>query len=147
MIDTADDPGRLFVYGTLMSAACGAMGFAQRASLHRNTRSLGTATVAGRLYRLGDYPGLVLNRDEPGAPSVTGELLELSDPAAVFPWLDVYEGITAAAPDGAMADEYVRRVVPVRLGTQVLHAWAYVFVRDPSGLPLIPGGDWLRVVG
>ena len=68
----------LFVYGTLMSTATGAMGRGPRARLDRASRILGPASVTGHLYDLGRYPGLVLKAPG-GAPSGTvfGELREL----------------------------------------------------------------------
>ena len=47
----------LFVYGTLMRVSRAAMGVRPRARLNREARFVGAATVHGRLFDLGAYPG------------------------------------------------------------------------------------------
>jgi gamma-glutamylcyclotransferase (GGCT)/AIG2-like uncharacterized protein YtfP len=129
----------LFVYGTLRSDAVGALGKAQRERLVRESRTLGTATLAGaRLYDLGRYPGLV----ESGAASdvVHGEVVALTNPARTFPWLDAYEGIMAGDPDGS---DYARVERNIRLahGSE-LSAWVYVYRKDIAHRHAIAGGRW-----
>src|SRR5262245_42755467 len=65
----------LFVYGTLMSSASHSMG----ARLGRQARLIGSASIAGKLYLLGSYPGLVETDD--GVSRVWGEVFELEDAA------------------------------------------------------------------
>lgn len=139
-----DKTGRfLFVYGTLMSEALGALGKAQRQRLARESRKLGAATMAGaRLCDLGRYPGLV----ETGDPShiVHGELVELIDARVTFPWLDAYEGIVSGDHD---QNEYLRLERQVRLAHgETLRASVYVFRRDAARFPPIAGGRWKRTV-
>jgi gamma-glutamylcyclotransferase (GGCT)/AIG2-like uncharacterized protein YtfP len=129
----------LFVYGTLMPHATGALGHVERTRLARESRSLGAATMAGaRLYDLGRYPGLV----ESGTPSdvVHGEVVLLANPARTFMWLDAYEGVIASDPQGS---EYARLERPVRLqrGGE-LRAWVYVFLKDVARRRAIGGGRW-----
>jgi gamma-glutamylcyclotransferase (GGCT)/AIG2-like uncharacterized protein YtfP len=129
----------LFIYGTLMSGATGALGHAQRARLARESRSLGAATMAGaRLYDLGRYPGLV----ESDTPSdiVHGEVVLLANPTRSFMWLDAYEGVDAGDPT---ASEYARheRTVVLQRGGET-KAWVYVFLKDVARRPAISGGRW-----
>jgi gamma-glutamylcyclotransferase (GGCT)/AIG2-like uncharacterized protein YtfP len=99
---TDGSPGvHLFVYGTLRSGG-GAAG------LLRGCRMVGTGSVAGTLYDLGDYPALVLD----GRGPVEGEVWRC--PADVLDRLDEYEGV----PDGL----YLRAAVVVD-GTE---CWTYV---------------------
>ena len=79
-------PDRLFLYGTLLP---GLVRPPLDALVARLT-PLGPATVPGRLYDLGPYPGLVLH-NEP-ASYVQGELFALPDDPAVLKALDDYEG-------------------------------------------------------
>lgn len=132
-------PRHLFVYGTLMSAATGALGHAQRARLQRETRSLGPATMArARLYDLGRYPGLV--ESDNAADVVHGEALLLLDAQRTFTWLDPYEDISAADP---AHDMYARRERAIRLARgEVVTAWVYVFLDDVAHRRLIAGGRW-----
>jgi gamma-glutamylcyclotransferase (GGCT)/AIG2-like uncharacterized protein YtfP len=128
----------LFVYGTLMSAATGPLGRAERRRLQRQGVSLGPATTTGRLYDLGPYPALVASDD--AADVVHGELFALHDAAATLRWLDAYEGIVPGDHDRS---EYRRATRQVRLanGAQ-LTAWMYLYARDPAGARLLSDGRW-----
>lgn len=129
----------LFVYGTLMSHAIGAMGKAQRDRLQREGRCLGAATVrCAQLYHLGRYPGLI-ESDDPGH-IVHGELIALADPRITLRWLDDYEGVVPGDHD---QNEYARLERSVRLAdANELPAWVYVFLRDVERHRLIAGGRW-----
>jgi gamma-glutamylcyclotransferase (GGCT)/AIG2-like uncharacterized protein YtfP len=128
----------LFVYGTLMTAAAGAgLGGDMRARLQREAESLGEATMAGRLYDLGRYPGLV---EAAGADElVHGEVFRLADPASVFIWLDAYEDVRPDEP----ASEYARVVRTARLmsGGEV-EAWVYLYRGDIARARHVPDGRW-----
>ena len=135
----------LFVYGTLMSTARGAMGRSQRARLQQAGRIVGPAAVFGRLYDLGSYPGLVV---EPpmrrAACRVFGELYELVAPAAAFAWLDRYEGIDPARP---LAGEYLRTIDRIELfvdaaSVRTVDAWVYVYRGALGRAREIPHGTW-----
>jgi gamma-glutamylcyclotransferase (GGCT)/AIG2-like uncharacterized protein YtfP len=127
----------LFVYGTLMSSASGPMGTEPRARLHRESRSLGTATMPGRLVDLGAYPGLIA--PAAAAELVHGEALALGDAAATWPWLDAYEGM---APDG----EYSRELRPARLDSgATLDCHVYVFIGAVGARPILSTGRWRSV--
>ena len=135
--------GHLFVYGTLMSAAIGAMGKAQRDRLQCEGISLGAATMHGaQLYNLGRYPGLI----ESGDPGhiVHGELIALANPHITLRWLDDYEGLVPGDHD---QNEYARleRQVLLANGSAVpvwVPAWVYVFLRDVERYRPIAGGRW-----
>ncbi len=128
----------LFVYGTLMSSADSDYGRESRARLHASAKSLGPATVRGRLHDLGAYPGFVASTD--AADVVHGELLRLDDPEAVLPWLDAYEGIVPGAP----GNEYERVTTEARLaGGETVTAWVYLCRLDVSALPRIGNGRWI----
>ena len=128
----------LFVYGTLLSADLGTAGRAQRERLAREARVLGPATVPGRLYHLGRYPGLVLVAT--GTDIVHGELLELSSPATTLRWLDAYEGIVRG--DHAH-NEYERRIVDAAHAGGTWQAWIYAYIQPIDDKTLIDGGRWL----
>jgi len=130
----------LFVYGTLMSGAVGALGKAQRERLQRESRSLGAATMAGaRLYDLGRYPGLVESGE--AGDVVHGEVVTLTNPARTFLWLDAYEDVIPDKPD---ASDYARLQRAVRLakGGAEINAWAYVFLKDVARRRAIASGRW-----
>lgn len=115
----------LFVYGTLRSGS----GHPMHEVLAAAAEKVGAATVAGRLYRIDWYPGLVTDAD---AGEVHGDLWRLRD-RAVLHTLDDYEG-----------DEYERRTVEVvATAGERIAAFAYVFTAAVEDLVLIASGDWL----
>lgn len=133
-------PGsRLFVYGTLMSRAQGALGMAQRAQLARESRALGPAVLPGaELYDLGRYPGLVLTTNE--TQIVHGEVVELHKPQRSLVWLDEYEGF---APGQNHENDYDRVERQVRLADgEMFTAWVYIFLKDILHRRPIPSGRW-----
>jgi gamma-glutamylcyclotransferase (GGCT)/AIG2-like uncharacterized protein YtfP len=75
----------LFVYGTLRAFVDIPM--ARR--LRRGARHLGAARTRGRLYDVGDYPGLTAARRR--GEWVVGDLYELAAPRALLRALDRYE--------------------------------------------------------
>jgi gamma-glutamylcyclotransferase (GGCT)/AIG2-like uncharacterized protein YtfP len=132
------ETSHLFVYGTLMSAATGPLGRAERQRLQRQGESLGPATMTGRLYDLGRYPGLVAGDD--AGHIVHGEVYALRDPAASLRWLDAYEG---TAPGDHDTSEYRRSTRQVRLADGAeLTAWVYLYARDPANARLLSDGRW-----
>ena len=103
--------------------------------LHR----IGTASVRGRLYDFGDYPGAVV--DPSSHTSVHGELVELPDDESILA-LDGYEEFDPANPQRSL---FIRTEVRIHLthGRDV-DAWMYVYNKDPGDAPLITGGIYSR---
>jgi gamma-glutamylcyclotransferase (GGCT)/AIG2-like uncharacterized protein YtfP len=128
----------LFVYGTLMSTATGALGIGMRERLQREALLLGPAATQGRLYDLGRYPALV-DSDNP-ADLVHGEVFELQEPSKSFAWLDKYEGIV---PGQHGHNEYQRVERPVRLARgEEITAWVYLYRKSVVRAPRIAAGRW-----
>ena len=131
---------RLFLYGTLLPGLVRPPLDALVARL----RPLGPATVPGRLYDLGPYPGLV--PDPSAASRVCGELFALPDDPALLAALDEYEGDPRA--DGT--DGLFRRVdVVATLGDgRAVPCWVYVYNRAVGERAvLIAHGDYRRCGG
>lgn len=130
----------LFVYGTLMRRAQGALGMAQRARLEREGVNHGAATLAGaELFDFGRYPGLVLTGNE--MQIVHGELITLSDAERSFVWLDEYEGFS---PGQNHENDYDRVERTVRRANgEIVTAWVYVFLKDVLHGRPIPSGRWM----
>ncbi len=135
---TRADTPYLFVYGTLMSSAGGALGARERERLAREGVRIGPARVAGCLYDLGTYPGLA--RAAASNARVDGEILKLLKPEATFAWLDAYEGIGPQFP----RPEYCRRVLDASLvaSPRSLRAWTYLLLRQPVMSRKITSGAW-----
>lgn len=117
----------LFVYGTL-----------KREFNHPVAQQISTwmefideASVKGRLYDCGSYPGLVL---DVGDSIVRGELFRVLDSERVFSVLDAYEGCST---DDPQPHEYRRVSVDVFLSDEMINAWVYDYRADTSQLTRI----------
>lgn len=118
----------IFVYGTLRPDASAAHRMAGRGHW------LGAATAIGRLYRIGDYPGMV-----EGDAVVQGALFAADDPDALLAALDVYEG---CGPDDPAPHEYRRARIAVMLDDQTHEAWTYLYNWPVDPDALIESGDF-----
>jgi gamma-glutamylcyclotransferase (GGCT)/AIG2-like uncharacterized protein YtfP len=128
----------LFVYGTLTSAAPRGLGRGERDRLYREARPLGAATIHGRLFDLGRYPGLVDGREE--ADTAHGEAFLLTAPDTTFAWLDIYEGCHDSR---CGRDDYARVLRQIRLVTgETLTAWVYLYRKVLVRARRIPSGRW-----
>jgi gamma-glutamylcyclotransferase (GGCT)/AIG2-like uncharacterized protein YtfP len=115
----------LFVYGTLRPAS----GHHLAEYLVANARHAGPATIAGRLYDLGHFPGLA---DAAAADDlVHGDLFELPYPEPLLSVLDAYEGDLFRREQREVAS----------LDGQRLLAWVYVYQGSPSDGVRIASGD------
>jgi gamma-glutamylcyclotransferase (GGCT)/AIG2-like uncharacterized protein YtfP len=127
----------LFAYGTLL-------GGLRPAAIARDAERLavlGPATVRGRLYDLGEYPGLVL---DPAANEVHGTIFTVPDDR-VLAALDAYEGF---ASNDRRRSLFVRTRVAAMLDDGgVRDCFVYVYGRDPADAPVIAGGRWTPLTG
>lgn len=121
----------LFVYGTLMRASRHPL--ARRLSME--SRFVGRATIGGKLYSIGRYPGVV--EDASQQYHVHGEVLQLRN-ARSFTWLDEYEG---CGPNSPCPQEYERKLLPVWLPNRgKLDCWTYVYNGKVAPFRWIPSG-------
>jgi gamma-glutamylcyclotransferase (GGCT)/AIG2-like uncharacterized protein YtfP len=88
----------LFIYGTLHPERAPA----SIAPTARLLRSLGRATIHGRLYDFGEYPGVVLTSNP--SEVVRGELFRLPEDqaAAALARLDEYEDYRPSDPETSL---------------------------------------------
>ena len=132
---TASGPNHLFVYGTLLPGlAPAAVG-----EVVNRLRIVGPATVPGRLFYLGSYPGCVLEANCDSL--VHGQVLGIPEPIEpVLARLDWYEDFVASDAAGSL---FVRRTCTVTLadGGQI-EAWVYVYNRDVSHARRIESGRY-----
>jgi len=125
----------LFIYGTLRKG--GAHG--RHDLLERDARFVARARMRGRLYDLGEYPGLVASDADAWAH---GDVYELADPRAMLARLDDYEG---CGPGDAKPHEYERERREVLMETGACEmAWVYVYRGTLAGKREIRSGDYLR---
>jgi gamma-glutamylcyclotransferase (GGCT)/AIG2-like uncharacterized protein YtfP len=122
----------LFVYGTLSPQHAPP----EIAATVRRLRPVGAASVRGRLYDLGEYPGAILSKSSRSV--IRGEVFELPSDAQTLSSLDSYEGFEPGKPGSSL---FVRRTWPVVMddGTR-LRCWVYVYNGDTRrALPVRSG--------
>lgn len=128
-----EEPGHLFVYGTLLQAVDNP--YARLVRRQSTFRAKGSFT--GRLYDLGPYPGAVY---EAGAATrVHGYILALPHPEQVLPALDTYEGYD---PCSVKSSLYRREVVEVKCDQELVWCWVYLYPHPTNGFPQIVAGDY-----
>lgn len=125
---------RVFVYGTLRAGEVNDLNAAaQRHGIAAPTL-LGTATVAGRLYDFGTYPGLVLDA---AAGPVVGDIYDIPD--ALLPVLDEIEEVYPG-----QATLFVRGQCAVQQEGKAIACLLYpVAEAAVATLPHIGSGDWV----
>ena len=121
----------IFVYGTLLKHFNAGVMHSVQAYLHFEENG----SVTGRLYDLGQYPGLVEVAD--ATETVIGEVYHVNNPQQVFTVLDEYEG-----------DEYNRTLKTVKLGNgKEIDCWVYIFVQELHPVyTRIFNGDYLAYI-
>jgi gamma-glutamylcyclotransferase (GGCT)/AIG2-like uncharacterized protein YtfP len=125
----------LFVYGTLRRDSPHPMA----AFLASHARFEVNATMPGRLYNLGPFPGMTPAL-EPGE-LVQGHVFEMNHPAMLLARLDEYE----ACPQGLPAPpEFERDLRPALTedGRQLL-VWVYRYVGPLDGAQRILNGQYI----
>jgi gamma-glutamylcyclotransferase (GGCT)/AIG2-like uncharacterized protein YtfP len=123
--------GHLFVYGTLRDGFAGPM--ARR--LKEACGEPVSARVPGRIFDLGDYPGMVAA--ESPEDRVRGDVFTLpDDPAELLAELDEYEDVAGGL--------YARVELPAELADGgSLSVYAYLYKTRPVSVSWIPEGDYL----
>jgi len=118
----------LAVYGLLRK---GESGFA-RFGLAQAFEHVGPCLIPGKLYDLGDYPGLIASEGR-----VIGELFRVID-ISVMPQLDRFEDYD---PADELRSRYLRREVAL-IEPEII-AWVYLWNQSVENCKPIASGDWL----
>ena len=126
----------LFVYGTLRSDA---YSDPHRQLISPHFTLVSRATMAGRLYAIVDYPGLVEAKE--ATDIVVGEVYSYPANADVLTLIDDYEGCGASSPEPHLYTR-LRRKAHLRDGT-VVDAWVYQYNFAVHDSMLIRSGDFL----
>ena len=123
----------VFVYGTLRRG-----GSNDITRLVPSPRWVGTAQVAGQMYNLGAYPGLVLHAGQEQGARVQGEVYAIEP--ALEAVLDELAAVFPQAPG-----EYAKREMDVLVDEATVRCIVYEI--NPArtvGKPLMAGGDWFQ---
>lgn len=123
----------VFIYGTLRRGERNDI-----TQLKPEPCYVGHAALAGTLYHLGAYPGLLLAGANSAATDVVGEVYAIAP--ALEARLDEIEGIL---PQGG--GEYAKRECLVELAGQLIACLVYEINPERlHGRPVIADGDWVR---
>jgi len=122
------DTVHVFVYGTLRPGSPHPMA----KFLADHARHVGPAKMAGRLYNLGRYPGMVSAGGE--GEYVIGDIFQIDASGPVLARLDEYEGATGEEP---RLFERKRGVAQLKDGATIA-AWYYEYQRT------VPSQAWIR---
>jgi gamma-glutamylcyclotransferase (GGCT)/AIG2-like uncharacterized protein YtfP len=125
----------LFVYGTLRRNTRIKMA----GLLDKRAAFISYASFQGKLYNIGNYPGVVPS--DKLTDRVQGELYRLRNPVLLLARLDKYE---ECGPDFPEPTEYIRKIQCVRLqGGKAIPAWVYLYNWPMDTLELMPSGNLL----
>ena len=124
----------IYLYGTLLPE----LAPANLRPLLARLEPVGSATVPGRLYDLGDYPGAV--SEVSATLSVHGRVFALPG-RDVLRAFDAYERFDERDVSGSLYRR-VRQLVTLDDGSKVT-CWMYAYNRHPRSAPVVPGGDYL----
>lgn len=115
----------IFVYGTLRPD------FAppEMQEIVGRWRRVGSATVLGQLYDLGEHTGAVLDANT--STRVIGEVFALPNEPALLQTLDEYEGFDPDAPEQSLFQRVKTEVTLGDGGKQ--ESWIYVYNRAATG--------------
>lgn len=124
----------LFVYGTLMNNIQSTIAD----YLHQHSDFVGAGALQGKLYDLGNYPGVIY--DIQVNSLVHGHVFKLHHSENMLKRLDIYEGISLLQPD---KNEYRRELVPVEVNKEQVNCWTYLYNFSTESLKEIPDGNYL----
>ena len=123
-------PPLVFVYGTLRRGGSNHFRLA-------GAEFVTAGTIAGRMYRIDWYPGIVLDA---AGDEIQGEVYAV-DPELLAA-LDVFEGLSAGEIEGS---EYRRvRTTVMRQDSQTLSAWVWEWLGITDETQRLTDGDWLK---
>ena len=124
----------LFVYGTLRKD----FGNELHKLITRNSEFIGMATYQGKMYNIGEYPGIVPSEDSNS--KVVGELYKLSNSVRLIRILDEYEEYY---PENEAESVFVRNAITVTIDGTTYESYSYLYNRSTEGLAEITSGDFL----
>lgn len=137
MPDATPPARHVFVYGTLRRGDDNDI-----TRLLPSPQYVGDAVIAGVMYHLGAYPGVILAKRPLGQEAATGQII--GEVYAIQPALEAkLDEIEMIYPQ--QRDEYFKRDIPVTVGGQQLDCIVYeinpAYVQNK---PVIGSGDWVK---
>ncbi len=128
----------LFVYGTLRKSLIGAQKSTELIQIMSSLAFIGTGSVNGQLYDLGDYPGAIVGENFDN--KIYGEIYQLDDPQAVLTVLDQYEGFIPGELEASLFARVKEKIT--MLDGSLMEGWMYVYNDWVATGKLIESGDY-----
>jgi pyruvate carboxylase len=126
----------LFVYGTLRRGG----GSPFNKLLSEQADLVGLGSFRGKLYDLGEYPGVIPSSNP--ADAVIGEIYAIHNDSSILVTLDKYEDYLPDQPERSL---YLRQLAPISAGeNKTLQAWIYLYNGSINGCKQITTGDYLH---
>jgi acetylornithine/N-succinyldiaminopimelate aminotransferase len=128
----------LFGYGTLRPAVLPR----DLVEIVEGWSRIGRASIRGRLFDLGEYPGAIL--DSHAETAIIGEVFKLPDGKDLLAELDNYESFNRDDPEASL---FIRTRCKVTMdNSSELECWIYVFNQEITSAKLIENGDYLSIM-
>ena len=124
----------IFVYGTLLDAEN-----KYGVYLRDNSKFHSSAKVKGKLFDLGQYPGVVLYPD--GDDEVHGVLLQMDDPQTILNVIDIYEGF---GDDQPQPNEFIRVLADAETDRGAAICWVYIYNHPLENIAQIVSGKYFQ---
>ncbi|CAN7319457.1 gamma-glutamylcyclotransferase [Trinickia sp. LjRoot230] len=125
----------IFIYGTLRAGEANDISLAAARHGMAPPRLIGAASVRGRLYDFGSYPGLVIDA---GAGFTRGDVYQIED--ALVPVLDeieeIYPGVDGLFKSSAITVEVA--------GAELRCLFYPIDAGSVGAHPRIENGDWVQ---
>ncbi|MFY7890948.1 MAG: pyruvate carboxylase [Spirosomataceae bacterium] len=125
----------LFVYGTLRKG----YGNELHKLIDRNSELVGIGTYQGKIYNIGEYPGIVASDN--AEDKVVGELYKLTNSLRLLRILDEYEEFYY---ENEKESVFLRQTINVVAEGQSYEAYGYLYNASIDGLARIESGDFLN---
>lgn len=126
----------LFVYGTLR------LGFSNHYAqlLQKNAIHKGRATINGKLFDVGGYPGII--RSTISHELITGDIFEFPFDSDLMAVLDEYEMCSSTYPE---PQEYKREIIKITTNNaSIIRCWVYIYNWEISHHTRIQSGDYKK---
>ncbi len=124
----------IFVYGTLLDAE-NKYGL----YLRDNSGFYSPAKVRGKLFDIGQYPGVVLYPD--GDDEVHGVLMQMDDPETILNVIDIYEGFGSDQPQ---PNEFIRILADAETDHGPVTCWVYIYNHPLANISQIASGKYFK---
>ncbi len=109
----------------------------------RSLPFIGTGSVNGQLYDLGDYPGAIVGENFDS--KIFGEVYELDQPKKILEILDQYENFIPGELEASLFAR-VKEKITMSDGSQ-MEGWMYVYNDWVATGKLIESGDYAKYRG